>query len=122
MPSGRLEIWAEQERGHLSGHLEVTLEGHSFHSVSLQLKKAETTIGGMTVDVANRAVAQVKVFVLGYSTEAFTTQDDGTFVLPAHAAKGESVHVRAEKPGWEPVEEYPYAGDHTVKLLMRKAP
>ena len=48
------------------------------------------------------------------------TAKDGRFNLPAHAADGQQVRLRAEKSGYYAVEDYHPAGREPVTLELKK--
>jgi hypothetical protein len=60
------------------------------------------------------------VSVIGYGEEAVTTSTDGSFVLPAHAAIGQSVRLHVEKEGYVPVDQYHPAGDEPAVIILEK--
>ncbi len=77
-------------------------------------------IGGIVVDIDGQAVAGARVSVMSYGEESVITGEDGQFVLPAHAAYGNEVHLRAEKADYLPAEEWPFAGDRSVYLKLKR--
>lgn len=55
--------------------------------------------------------------VVGYPAEAFTTKEDGNFVLPAHVAIDQQVELHAEKQG-EAVDQWHPAGRFPATIIV----
>ncbi len=70
-------------------------------------------ISGIVIDAGTRATIEgVAVSIEG--RKAVLTGPDGTFSLPAFAAEGEQVRLRAEKDGFQPDFRYRMAGGNSV--------
>ena len=81
--------------------------------------RADTSalVRGIIVDSAQRALAGVRVSIVGQS-ESVMTKEDGAFSLPAHAADGQQVQLRAEKTGIPPVTQWHQAGDAPATVVV----
>ena len=103
----------------LNGNAEVILGEELLRTVRIELGKVLADVGGQVIDEENLPVAGARVFVIGYPGQGFETGTDGQFLLSTPSADGEEVALRAEKEGYEPAEEYPYAGDRSVCMILR---
>ncbi len=114
---GKVQIFAA--RGTLTGSVELLL-GEDFRppALTVPLTRREVSVRGIVVDPSNRAVAGVRVSVVGYPGEAVVTAEDGHFELPAHAAYSEDVRLRGLKEGYKTADEYVLAGIHPITLLL----
>jgi hypothetical protein len=118
---GKLTIFASQEEAYLKGSYELQLNTDYNPAVVIRLERdASAKIRGQIVDSRGRAVAGARVFVAGYGDESVITKEGGNFELPAHAAAGQEVRLRAEKPGYGVADLYKSAGDDAVTLQLRK--
>lgn len=121
-PDRQVEIWLREDTAFLTGHASLTLDEARQERVRIELEKDHVDVGGLLVDENNQPLKGARVIVLGYPNETFETGSDGQFLLDAHAADGEVVHLRAEKQGYQPAEEYPYAGERSVRMTLDKLP
>jgi hypothetical protein len=110
---GRLKLFASVRNAFLAGSSTVVLNKDYFPTVEIQLEQdTSAVVRGDVIDDRGRSVVGARVSIPGYSDVAVTDQM-GNFVLPAHAADGQVVQVRAQKdnlvgslsiPAGEPVE------------------
>lgn len=98
-PDGRIAFFAGVKEEFLKGSSTLTLADDYYPSVTIPLA-ADTSakIRGVVVDQNMVAVAGASVTVVGYP-EVTTTDSKGNFILPAHAGKGQTVELRAQKEG-----------------------
>lgn len=115
---GRIEIWATKDHG-LSGHTPLILGEDFYPTVSVQLEKEETDVRGRVQDTAGHSLAGARVQVVGYEDKVITGED-GHFVLPAHVAEGEEVHLRVECEGFAPEDFWPLAGRSGIPLRLER--
>lgn len=116
---GRLTVYAKNSFS--TGRTEVQLKDDFHPTATIQLMADETAqVRGMVQDSAGRAIAGALVSVVGYGGEAFPTKDDGSFVLPAHAAEGQQVQLHAEKQNYRPVNLWCPAGKTPATLVLER--
>jgi hypothetical protein len=116
----RLDVWVRKEDDFLHGHAQLRLANDLRPGLRVELQKELARVAGLVVDEADRPVEGARVFVVGRPGAAYWTGGDGQFSLAAHAAEGETVHLRADKPGYRPAEEYPYGGERSVRITLRE--
>ena len=115
---GKLTIYAQDSFS--TGSTEVQLKEDYHPTAAIQLVTDETAhVRGMVQDSAGRAVSGALVSVVGYG-ETFTTKDDGSFVLAAHAAEGQQVQLHVEKQGYHPVNQWCPAGKTPATLVLER--
>jgi hypothetical protein len=115
---GKLTVYAQVENAYWQGQKEVRLTDDFYPTTTLQLRSIETAqVRGIVVDSRRRAIAGAQVSVVGYPKETVTTQQDGNFVLAAHAADGQPVWLHAEKHG-RAVDQWQAAGNPPATLLL----
>jgi hypothetical protein len=115
---GKVTFFASVKDAFLAGNSLLVLGNDYFPEVTIQLESPPPArIRGVVEDESGRSVAGAKVAVAGYPDIA-TTDSLGNFALPAHAAEGEMVNIRAEK-GNLVAEDLVPAGKSTV-LVVRK--
>jgi len=97
---GKVTLSATVKDEFLKGGSTLVLSQDYYPTATIQLV-ADTSamLRGVVVDEDLRAVAGAKVSIVGQSEVAVTDQE-GDFVLPAHAGKGQKVEVRAQKGPW----------------------
>lgn len=118
---GKLTIFASQEKAYLKGSYELQLNTDYNPAIVIHLEHdTSAKIRGQVVDSRGRAVAGARVSVAGYGDESVITKEGGNFELPAHAASGQDVRMRAEKPGYGVADLYKRAGDDAVTLQLRR--
>jgi hypothetical protein len=94
---GKLRLFASEKDAFLAGNSTVVLDKDYFPTVEIQLEHdTSAMVRGDVIDEHGRPVAVAHVSVPGYADVAVTDQM-GNFVLPAHAADGQIVQVRAQK-------------------------
>ncbi|MFC1479296.1 carboxypeptidase-like regulatory domain-containing protein, partial [Planctomycetota bacterium] len=79
----------------------------------------EAEVSGRVVDEAGKPVQGVTVLIVGFENEAVTTSEEGLFRLPAHAASGAQVHIRAQKTGMKETTLWHLAGE-LMEIMIRK--
>jgi hypothetical protein len=95
--NGTVEFRAVVRSAFLTGRSVVVLDTDYYPTTTIKLAADESaTVRGIVVDERNLPVAGASVFVTGYS-DSVTTDNSGSFALPAHAADGQMVQVRAQK-------------------------
>src|SRR5262249_42306189 len=104
----------------LTGNTELQLGNDHNPAVTIQLVVIESKVRGQVVDARGSAIAGALVSVAGYGKEAVTTQADGSFELPAHAALNQQVSLHAEKPGYRAANLWHPAGDFPAKIILEK--
>src|SRR5262245_44039972 len=118
---GKLSIYASKESAFLTGSADLILADDFNPAIIVNLKRDDSAkVRGQVIDRRNRGVAEVRVFVSGYESEAVITKDGGNFELPAHAAAGQTILLHAEKTGYRPARLYRPAGDKPVELILER--
>ena len=118
-PDGSIHVRATHPRG-FSGTAQVFLESDPVVSVRMPLARTVSRVRGIVVDEAGRALAGVRVAVLGYTQEAFETGRDGMYDLPAHVPDGEVVQLHIECAGFAPDSPVQAAGPGATTLVMTR--
>lgn len=117
---GRLTIFATRDSAHLSGEAEVQLGNDRNPTVSIALKRDESaSVSGMVQDAEGKALADVRVSVIGIQ-DHILTDAGGNFVLDIGAAEGEMVQVHAEKSGYAALTQSHLAGAEPAVLVLDK--
>ena len=116
--NGKILIRAWKREAFLSGDGELTLGDDLNPTIQIPLTRKEVLIRGIVIDEQGNAVADAEVSVVGYGEESIITGADGNFVLPAHAADGQPVRLRAVKAGYQDKEQGHPAGDHPATLIL----
>ena len=94
---GKLKLFASEKNAFLAGNSTLILDKDYFPAVEIQLEQdTSAVVRGVVVDDRGRSVAGARVSIPGYADVA-VTNEEGNFVLPAHAADGQMVQVRAQK-------------------------
>ena len=115
---GRLTVYARVPNAFWQGQRELRLADEYYPTATVRLRADDKAqVRGIVQDAAGRAVAGARVCVVGYPAEAFTTKEDGNFVLLAHAAEGQEVELHAEKPT-KSVNQWHPAGTFPVTLVL----
>src|SRR5579864_4019717 len=95
---GKLRLFASRKSAFLSGRSTLVLEKDYFPIVELQLSRDPSAeVRGAVKDGRGNPVVGALVSVVGYPGSEVVTDNMGNFVLPAHAADGQIVQVRAQK-------------------------
>jgi hypothetical protein len=116
----KVTIYAKHENTSLTGKAEMHLGDDYNPAITIQLYRVEVMVRGQVVDIHRRAIPGAIVSVVGYGKEAVTTQLDGNFELPAHAAINQHVQLHAEKPGYKAVNQWHPAGNYPTTLILEK--
>jgi hypothetical protein len=117
---GKLKLFASVKNGFLAGNATVVLDKDYFPTVEIQLDRdTSATIRGDVIDEHRRPVAGAHVWIPGYSDDV-VTDERGNFVLPAHAADGQMVRLRAQKEHLTADENFP-AGSKPVELVLKRS-
>jgi predicted RecA/RadA family phage recombinase len=115
---GGVTIYVDKEAAFLHGSKQLTLGGDPNPSITIAVVASETAeVSGAVQDDSGHAVAGARVTVPG--GEAVSTDADGNFKLPAHAARDQKVLIHAEKSGYTPTSQYHPAGDGRAVLVLR---
>ena len=116
---GRLTIFASVPAAFLSGKQELVL-GNDYNPTTIIRLEADTSasVRGVVIDGSHNAIAGARVSVVGYEAETVITGAGGNFVLPAHSAVSQQVHLHAEKEGYQAVSQWHPAGNEPVTIIM----
>jgi hypothetical protein len=115
---GRLKLFASVMNAFLAGSSSLVLDRDYFPAVEIQLDRDTSgIIRGDVIDEHRRSVAGAHVSIPGYPDVA-VTDEMGNFVLPAHAADGQSVQVRAQKDQW--VGSVSVPAGRSVELVIKR--
>lgn len=118
-PDGKLKLFASKENAFLAGSSALVLDKDYFPAVEIQLAQdASAMVRGIVIDEHRKSVAGAQVSIAGYSDIAVTDKM-GNFVLPAHAANGQMVHLRAQKDQLTADVSAP-AGNQPVELVVKR--
>jgi hypothetical protein len=94
---GKLKLFASEKNAFLAGSSTLVLDKDYFPAVEIQLEQdTSAVVRGVVLDERGRSVAGARVSIPGYPDVA-VTDEMGNFVVPAHAADGQIVQVRAQK-------------------------
>jgi hypothetical protein len=94
---GKLKLCASVNYAFLAGRSTLILGEDYFPTAEIQLDRdTSAIIRGDVIDEHSRPVAGAHVWIPGYPDNA-VTDERGNFVLPAHAADGQVVRLRAQK-------------------------
>jgi hypothetical protein len=116
---GKLTVYAEMSSAFEKGQKDVILAADFSPSITVPLAQdSSAVVRGQVLDASGRAIAGARVNVSGFGQESVTTQTDGGFVLPAHAAKGQQVQLHAEKGGYAAVNQGHPAGTTAVTIVL----
>jgi hypothetical protein len=115
---GTVKLFATVKNAFLTGNATVVLDKDYFPTVEIQLDRdTSASIRGNVIDGHRRSVAGAQVSIPGYHDIAVTDKM-GNFVLPAHAADGQIVQVRAEK-GHSTADVSAPAGATPLELILK---
>jgi len=120
VPADRtVTFYASRKSEFLNGKQEVRIQDLNA-AITVELKPDKSaTVRGVVVDVNDDAVSGARVSVTGHGKDAVVTDSSGSFSLPAHAANGQEVLLRAQKEGYETATQWHPAGDSPGRLLLR---
>lgn len=115
---GEIEVWASKPAAFLKGESLVKL-GKDFRTgVTIRLEPLPPVkVHGTVVDDTGRPISGARVRVSGHE-KSVVTGSDGQYELPAQAAEGQSVRLRATKDGLEADQWHP-AGRAPATLVLR---
>lgn len=115
---GKLKLFATEKNAFLAGSSTLVLDKDYFPAVEIQLEQdTSAVVRGDVIDDHGRSIAGARVSIPGYPDVA-VTNEEGNFVLPAHAADGQIVQVRAQKDRLVGTMSVP-AGK-TVELVVKR--
>jgi hypothetical protein len=116
---GKLKLFASEKNAFLAGSSTLVLDKDYFPTVEIQLERdTSATVRGNVIDEHRRSVAGARVSIPGYP-DVTTTDEMGNFVLPAHAADGQIVRLRAQKDELTADISVP-AGNTPVELMLKR--
>jgi hypothetical protein len=116
---GKLKLFASEKNAFLAGSSTLVLDKDYFPTVEIQLDRdTSATVRGDVIDEHRKSVGDATVWIPGYPDVA-TTDAMGNFVLPAHAADGQVVRLRAQK-GQSTADISAPAGDTPVELMLKR--
>jgi len=96
---GKELVFASARSSFLAGSSTVRLADDYYPTTTIQLvPDTSAMVRGVVEDERGRSVVGAVVSIVGYH-DTFQTDEMGNFVLPAHAAVGQVVQLRAEKNG-----------------------
>jgi hypothetical protein len=116
---GKVTLFASVKNAFLTGSSTLVLAGDYYPTATIQLTSdISAKIRGVVLDEQSRPVAGAQVSIPGYADVA-VTDNMGNFVLPAHAADGQIVSVRAQKGQLFGSASVP-AGKIPLELMLRR--
>ena len=116
---GKLKLFASEKNAFLAGSSTLALDKDYFPTVEIQLDRdTSATVRGDVIDEHRRSITGARVSIPGYSDVA-VTDEMGNFILPAHAADGQMVRLRAQKDQLTADVSVP-AGNAPVELILRR--
>lgn len=110
---GKLTIYAQVQNAFWQGRQEIRLATDYYPTATISLRADDQAqVRGIVEDATGKAIIGARVSVVGYPDEAVTTKEDGSFVLPAHAADGQQVELHVEGrhqaiDQWHPAGRFP---------------
>jgi hypothetical protein len=115
----KLKLFASLKSAYLTGSSTLVLDKDYFPTIEIQLAQdTSATVRGIVIDEHRRSVSGSQVWILGYSDIAVTDRM-GNFVLAAHAADGQMVHLRAQKDQMTADVSAP-TGNEPVELMLKR--
>lgn len=116
---GKEVLVASVRSAFLTGSSTVVLAEDYYPTATIQLTHdTSAKIRGIVEDERRRSVAGATVWIIGYG-DSTLTDSMGNFVLPAHAADGQIVQIRALKQGMVGNQSAP-AGAGPVEIIVRR--
>jgi len=116
---GKVTFFASVKSAFLAGRSTLVLGKDYFPTTQIQLgRDTSAMVRGIVIDERRRSVAGAHVWIPGYPDIA-VTDEMGNFVLPAHAADGQIVHLRAQKDQLTADVSVP-AGNEPAELVVRR--
>lgn len=115
---GKLKLFASVKSAFLAGNSTLVLDRDYFPAAEIQLEQdTSAMIRGVVLDEHSRSVVGAHVSIPGYPDVA-VTDEMGNFILPAHAADGQIVQVRAQKDQF--VGSLSVPAGKTVELVVKR--
>jgi hypothetical protein len=112
-------FYASVKNAFLTGQSTVSLAGGYYSTTTIQLvSDTSAMLRGIVVDERHRSAAAATVSIVGYPDEV-VTDNQGNFSLPAHAAEGQMVQVRAQKDQLIGNLSVP-AGKEAVEIMLKR--
>jgi len=112
-------VYAAKTINFWSGRREMILDKDFRPVVEVHLTEDRTAkVQGSVQDEAGHSLPGARVNLAGYEGEAVITGPEGGFVLEAHAAPGQEVHLHAEKAGFRPLDQDHPAGRGAATLIL----
>lgn len=116
---GKLKLFASAKNAFLTGNSTLVLDKDYFPTTEITLSQdTSAMVRGTVIDEHRRSVAGAQVSISGYSDIAITDKM-GNFVLPAHAADGQMVHLRAQEDQ-RTADVFATAGNEPVELVLKR--
>lgn len=116
---GKVKLYASVKSAFLAGSSTLVLGQDYLPNLEIQLDRdTSATVRGVVIDEHRRSVAGAQVSIPGYPDIA-ETDKMGNFLLPAHAADGQIVHLRAQKGQLTADMSVP-AGNGPVELVVKR--
>jgi hypothetical protein len=116
---GKMQVYASVPEAYLTGFVELELKDDYSPVVTLRLSKdTSAKIMGMVIDENHLPLEGVQVGVVGYESEAVTTQPAGSFSLRSHKASGQQVQLYVIKSGYSALQEWHQAGDFPITIIL----
>jgi hypothetical protein len=117
---GEIIIYAKIENTSLQGKANLRLETDRNPSIVVLVRPDESAmVRGTVEDQAGHALRGVDVSIVGYGDERVTTSANGSFVLRAHVADGQTVRLHAETSDYQPLDQDHPAGNAPAILVLR---
>jgi len=117
--NGEVTLFASVKNGFLAGRSTLVLYKDYFPTAEIQLARdTSSMVRGIVIDEHRRSVAGAHVSIPGYPDIA-VTDEMGNFLLPAHAADGQMVHLRAQKDQSTADLSVP-AGSEPAELVLKR--
>jgi hypothetical protein len=112
---GSITLYASVRSAFLTGRSRVVLDKDFFPIVEIYLDRdTSAVVRGVVVDDHQRSIEGAQVSIAGY-TDSVLTNEMGNFALPAHAADGQIVHLRAQKGRLTADVSVPAGSDVTIE-------
>jgi hypothetical protein len=120
--NGKVTFYATKESAFSRGQTELQLAEDPNPAVTIRIARhvKDVMVRGIVIDEAGKSIAGARVNVLGYEAEAVTTQANGGFVLPAHAADGQQVYLHIEAATYKAVNRWHPAGNEPATIVLEK--
>jgi len=117
---GNFTASASVESAALAGTDEVQLGENYTPEMIVQLAAIPPARVQGTIMADGDPIPGAYVSVAGYDNELIVTSGDGTFDLPAHAKKGETVQMQVKVPQFRMYAGPQKAGDNDIVIVMER--